>query len=126
MSDYLFLGSIVFVEYDELSICICIVKIPYRLGIGSLELVDGLVVISHGKYIGTLIAHREYSSDESHLCFVGILELIDHDELISFRETHTHDIVLLDETYSLQYHIREVDKSLFLEARLVCFIYVCE
>ncbi len=113
MSDYLFLGSVVLVEDDEFSICISVMEVAYRLGIGSLELVDGLIIISYGEYIWIFFIYRDDSIDELHLCFVGILELIDHDELVRFSEAHTYDIVLLDETYSFKYHIREVDKSFF-------------
>ena len=80
--------------------------------IGSLELVDRLIIITDGEYVGVLAIHREYRVHESHLCLIGILELIDEDELVLFGEIGLDHRVSFDEFDSSQYHIREVHESL--------------
>ena len=90
--------------------------------IGSLELVDRLIIITDGEYIGTSAIHREYRVHESHLCLVGILELIDEDELVLFGEIGLDHRVSFDEFDSSQYHIREVHESLSFEFCLIGLI----
>ena len=80
--------------------------------IGSLELVDRLIIVSYGKYIGTSAIDREYRVHESHLCLIGILELIDEYELVLFGEVRLDLKISLEELDSTEYHIREVDESL--------------
>lgn len=122
----LFFGTVVLLEDNESSIWIVIMKIADIFGVGSLELVDGLIIITNGEDIRILRIDREDSIDESHLCFIGILEFIDHDELVGFRETHADNVILFDEADSLEDHIREIDQSFFLESILIEFENISE
>jgi hypothetical protein len=103
-----------------------IVEVSDIFGIGSLELVDGLIVVPYGKYIGTPTIHREYRVHETHLCLVGILELIDEDELVLFCEIGLYHRVSLDELDRSEYHIREVHESFFFQFGLIGLIDICE
>ena len=124
--NYLRFWSVVLLEDDESSILICIMKMADIFRIGSLELVDRLIIISNGEDIWTLDPDRCYAIHESHLGIVGILEFIDHDELILFCEAHTDDIILFDELDRLQDHIGEVDESAFGERFLIGFVDLSE
>lgn len=101
-------------------------KITDILRIGSLELIDRLIIITDGKDIWLLGIDREDTMYEAHLGFVRILEFIDHDELVLFREAHTDDIVSLDESYRFEDHIGEVDESTLSEDLLIRFEYSCK
>ena len=126
MMNYLRFRSVVFLENDESSILVGVMELADIFRIGSLELVDRLVIIPDGEDIRTLDTDGCDAINESHLSVVRILEFIDHDELILFREAHTDDIMLFDEFDRLEDHIREVDESAFSEGFLIRFEYVCE
>ena len=97
--------SIVGIEYDQLGIWIEIVEYPDIAGIGSLELVDGLIIITDGEYVRTLDTLTHDARDEPELCIVGILVLIDHDPLILFCQSCPDGVISLGQSYGSQYHI---------------------
>ena len=126
IDNYLFFGSIVLLEDDKTSITISIVKITNIFGIGSLEFVYRLIVISYCKYIWILGIDREDTTYKPHLCFIGILEFIYHDELILFCKTHADEVIRLDESYRFEDHIWKVYESSFFENLLICFENIWE
>jgi hypothetical protein len=104
--------TVVGIEDDELGISVEVMEYPYIASIGSLELVDGLIIIPDGEYVGAPTIDREDRVHESHLCLVGILELIDEDELVLFCEIGLYHGISLYQLDGSQYHIREVHESL--------------
>ena len=73
--------------------------------IGSLELIDRLIIISDSEDIGIFRIYPSESGDESELSVIGILILIDHDQLVLLGECRAHDLIRLDEMDCSQYHI---------------------
>ena len=73
--------------------------------IGSLELIDRLIIISDSEDIGIFRIYPSESGDEPELSVIGILILIDHDPLVLLGECRAHDLIRLDEMDCSQYHI---------------------
>ena len=75
--NYLRFRSVVFLENDESSILVGVMELADIFRIGSLELVDRLVIIPDGEDIRTLDTDGCDAINESHLSVVRILEFID-------------------------------------------------
>ena len=97
--------TVVGIEYDEFGISVEVMEYPDIASIGSLELIDGLIVITDGEYVRTLDALTHDARDESELGIVRILVLVDHDPLVLLCHGCPDEIISFDQTYRTQYHI---------------------
>jgi hypothetical protein len=95
------------------------VKISNILDIRSLEFVDGLVIISYSKDVGTIRTHAKNGVHEPHLCFVGILKFINEDKLVLLGQVGLYRIISFDEFNSTEDHVIEINISTFFQFFLV-------
>lgn len=95
------------------------------LGIGSLELVDRLVIVPDCEHVRG-VGHRQYIGDEPELCVIRILVLVHEHELVLFREIRADIPVLLDQADRSENHIREIDVPQSLHPLLVLYVDSCQ
>ena len=77
------------------------VKIKHITGLGTLERVDGLVVVAHGEdvwlsFLAGVVREQFYQLE---LGGVGVLKLIEKDELVLFVQGEPQGIVLFEHVY---------------------------
>lgn len=90
---------------------------------GSLEFINGLIIITDGKNIWKIGCFR-YFFHEIELRTIGILVFIDHNPLVLFCYICSHIVIFLKNFFRRKNHIRKIYKSFFLEGRIVLFINV--
>ncbi|EKD29584.1 MAG: hypothetical protein ACD_78C00349G0003 [uncultured bacterium (gcode 4)] len=111
-------GTIIGLEDDKLSIRPTIPEKSNVFRIGSLKLVDGLIVISDSEYVRTL-AHFEDVRDEAHLCIIRVLIFVDEDELVLLGKIRPNIRVFFDELNRRENHIGKIYIPPFFHSVLV-------